>query len=128
MQMSKYDISASRFGALRMDLQYIADQPLFGNGLNIKTRFRFHPWITEDIGHGNGMSNFLAYWGIPFFLFWLFCVYKFARKVSDSSLISFFSLLIIVLILQGEQFLNFPLFLMFFIIPSIYNNFKRNLR
>ncbi len=132
-EMQQKDISNSRFGALTMDLQYIQSQPLFGNGLDIKTRYRFHPWVKEDIGHGNGMSNFLANWGIPFFVFWLYCVYTLSFNVSKSRVTSWLILFLVILILQGEQFLNYPLFLLFFIIPGIkkqtlqkFNPFKKN--
>src|SRR5690606_20564632 len=64
-EMKENDVSNTRFGALKMDWQYIKSQPLIGNGLHIKTRFRFHPVVKGDIGHGNGMSNFIASWGIP---------------------------------------------------------------
>jgi hypothetical protein len=119
-ELSKSDISNTRFGAWKMDMQYIKSQPFTGNGLDAKTRYRFHPWITTDIGHGNGMSNFLVYWGIPFFLFWTFCVYKAAKTISQSTFIALSTTIILLLLLQGEQFLNFPIFLMFFIIPFIY--------
>ena len=119
-ELSKSDISNTRFGAWKMDMQYIESQPFTGNGLDAKTRYRFHPWITTDIGHGNGMSNFLVYWGIPFFLFWMFSVYKSAKTISQSTFIAVCTTLILLLLLQGEQFLNFPMFLMFFIIPYVY--------
>ncbi len=121
-KMTENDVSNSRFGALKMDLQYIKSQPLTGNGLSIKTRFRFHPWIKEDIGHGNGMSNFLAYWGIPFFLFWLYSLYIFAFRMSEVKSIAIFFVILMLLVLQGEQFLNYPMFLAFFILP--YFNLK----
>jgi hypothetical protein len=131
--MAKDEVSNTRFGALTMDLQYIGSQPLFGNGLDIKTRYRFHPWVKEDFGHGNGMSNFLAYWGIPFFVFWLYCVYILSFNVSKSRATSLLVLVLIILILQGEQFLNYPIFLLFFVIPGIKrqlprksNSFKTN--
>jgi len=119
-ELGKGDISNTRFGSWKMDLQYIKSMPLTGNGLDSKTRFRFHPWITKDIGHGNGMSNMLVCWGIPFFLFWLFSVYKSLKTISRSVFTSVSLLIIILLLLQGEQFLNYPLFLLFFIIPYIY--------
>ncbi|MDP4289952.1 MAG: hypothetical protein Q8908_02635 [Bacteroidota bacterium] len=119
-ELSKSDISNTRFGAMTMDLQYIKSQPFTGNGLDAKTRYRFHPWINTDIGHGNGMSNFLVYWGIPFFLFWMFCVYKASRTISQSNVVSWCVLIIVLILLQGEQFLNYPMFLMLFILPYIY--------
>lgn len=116
-EMSDDDVSNTRFGALKMDMQYIQAQPIIGNGLHVKTRFRFHPWIKEDIGHGNGMSNFLACWGIPLFLIWMYCVYLSAKLISKSTVTSILALSILVMLLQGEQFLNYPLFLSFFVLP-----------
>ncbi len=118
-EMEATDVSNTRFGALNMDMIYIMDQPFTGNGLDSKTRYRFHPWVDSDIGHGNGMSNFIVWWGIPFLLFWLVCVYRFAAKNSYSIINSLLVTIIIVLVLQGEQFLNFPIFLMFFTAPAI---------
>lgn len=114
-EMGRYDVSNTRFGALNMDLEYINSSPWYGNGLHFSTRYRFHPWVTEDIGHGNGMSNFIAFWGIPLFLLWLFWVYHFFKKRLNNGLLSALAMFIIVLMLQGEQFLNHPLFLIFFI-------------
>lgn len=119
LEMEATDVSNTRFGALNMDMQYIEDQPWTGNGLDMRTRYRFHPWISEDIGHGNGMSNFLVYWGIPLFVFWLFCLFQFGYKVSESIPTTIIFLLLMILILQGEQFLNFSIFLMFFSAPVI---------
>jgi len=116
-EMESTDVSNTRFGSLNMDMIYIMDQPYTGNGLDSKTRYRFHPWIDGDIGHGNGMSNFLVWWGIPFFLFWVFCVYKFAAANSGSIKSGILFTIILLLVLQGEQFLNFPIFLMFFTAP-----------
>jgi hypothetical protein len=119
-ELSKSDISNTRFGSLTMDLQYIKSQPFTGNGLDAKTRYRFHPWITKDIGHGNGMSDFLVCWGIPFFLFWLFCVYKASNTISQSTFMAWSVVIILLLLLQGEHFLNYPMLLLFFILPYIY--------
>ncbi|MEQ1799209.1 MAG: hypothetical protein ABL872_14745 [Lacibacter sp.] len=118
-EMETGDVSNTRFGSLNMDIQYIMDQPYTGNGLDNKTRYRFHPWLNEDIGHGNGMSNFLVYWGIPFFLLWVFCTFKFAFNYSESIGISIIFTIILLLALQGEQFLNYPIFLLFFTAPAI---------
>lgn len=118
LSMNKYDISNTRFGALNMDLVYIKSQPIIGNGLDNKTRFRFHKWVQKDIGHGNGMSNFIAYWGIPFFVFWMFSIYIYVNRYTLSHRLAIFAVLVLLLVLQGEQFLNFPMFLMFFILPG----------
>lgn len=121
MEMESFDVSNTRFGALIMDLEYIASSPWFGNGLHYTTRYRFHPWVTEDIGHGNGMSNFIAFWGIPVFLLWMFWVYQFFKKRVYNGILASLAMVIIVLMLQGEQFLNYPLFLVFFLFTAFSN-------
>jgi hypothetical protein len=108
------DVSNTRFGALKMDMTYILDQPFFGNGLDKKIRYRFHPLIEDEIGHGNGMSNFLVWWGIPFFVFWLVVAYLFFYRNSQSFFTSLSAVTALLLLLQGEQFLDYPLFLIFF--------------
>jgi len=119
VEMEASDVSNTRFGSLNMDVQYITDQPLTGNGLDKRTRYRFHPWVDDDIGHGNGMSNFLVFWGIPFFLFWVFCVFQFAKNGSGSISTAILFVIMVILLLQGEQYLNYPIFLMFFSAPII---------
>lgn len=122
-QMSNNDISSGRFGAIKMDLQYIKSQPIIGNGWHVSTRYRFHPQVKDiNIGHGNGMSNIIVIWGIPFFMFWLICTYRFARQVSQSAITASAGVFIIVLLLQGEQFLYYPVFLSFFFLPFVYEN------
>ncbi|RYD95041.1 MAG: hypothetical protein EOP54_16495 [Sphingobacteriales bacterium] len=118
LDMGAEDVSNQRFGALTMDLQYIEDRPITGNGLNAITRYRFHPWINEDIGHGNGMSNFIVWWGIPFFIFYLFSFFQYTVKATSSKLVGLAIVFLVMLLLQGEQFLNYPLFLLFFILPA----------
>jgi flagellar biosynthesis protein FliQ len=115
------DLSNSRFGSLIMDAYYIKEEPIIGNGTYIDTRFRFNPEVTGSIGNGNGMSNFMACWGIPLFMYWLVCVFYFSIKATRNKHLSFIIPLIILLILQGEQFLDYPIFLMFFTLP--YTNF-----
>lgn len=122
VEMSDRDISAARMGALKMDIQYMKSQPFTGNGFHIRTRYRLHPWITEDPLQGNGMSNIMAVWGIPFFVIWLICLSVFAWKTSLSTVTTGATVFIIVLILQGEQYINYPLFLSFFYMPFIYKN------
>lgn len=118
VELGKFEVSNTRFGALVMDIQYIYSSPFFGNGMHFSTRYRFHPWVNEDIGHGNGMSNFIVYWGFPVFLFWLFSVFSFFRQNLNSVFISILLSFVLLLVLQGEQFLNYPLFLVFFVFSA----------
>jgi hypothetical protein len=104
------DFSPGRFGALLFDLYYIEKHPLFGNGLNETTRYADHPYLWGvALGHGNGLSNFAATFGL-FGLFGYF--YAIARSrlpgpVRGRVFVAF----IVALLVFGEPFLNYPLFL-----------------
>ena len=96
----------SRFQSLIFDSHYILKHPLIGNGLHQKTRYADHPWLhDEQLGHGNGFSNFLASFGVPMFVVMAYLIVRYARKNGMTTLA------IIVLMLQGEQLMNYPLFI-----------------
>lgn len=96
----------SRFQSLVFDTHYIIKHPLIGNGLHQKTRYADHPWLHDQVlGHGNGFSNFLASFGVPVFMIWAYLIVKYARTYGMTTVA------IMVLMLQGEQLLNYPLFL-----------------
>lgn len=116
-ELENFQISNTRFGSLKMDFDYMKSSPIWGNGVHVGSRYRFHPWVKEDIGHGNGMSNFIASWGFPVFIFWLHQLFIYFKKSFLTNSKSFVFVFIILLILQGEQFLDYPLFLMFFFMP-----------
>lgn len=100
------EFSSSRFGSFLFDLHYIKKNPLSGNGMLEKTRYADHPWLQEEeLGHGNGFTNFIATMGIASFLTFSWFLLKYNRKTN------WFFLIGIIALLQGEQFLNFPLFL-----------------
>ena len=118
-QLEVGDVSNTRFGTILMDWQYISARPVIGNGLDANTRYRFHPNL-EMKGFGNGMTDFIADWGFLLFLWWSYCMFRSAYKQTYSISVSVLSLLLIILVLQGEQFLNHPLFLIFFTMPFVY--------
>jgi O-antigen ligase len=100
------DFSPDRFGAFFFDLHYIEKHPLVGNGMDDSTRFADHAWLQgEKLGHGNGFSNFLATMGGLSFLFYSFYIIKYKHQHPWIFLITIF------ILLQGEQLMNFPLFL-----------------
>lgn len=99
----------SRFGALLFDIHYIKKHPLTGNGLHERTRYADHPYLWYGRGgHGNGFSNFIATMGLLGMFFYLFRLYKYLPFTKNNKIVF---VVLIVLLLQGEQFLNFPLFL-----------------
>src|SRR5690606_14750667 len=109
------DFRNSRLGAMLFDLHYINKHPIIGNGFHISTRYEDYPYLLlimnegEDLGHGNGFSNYLASMGIPFMIGYLCLI--FASMVKVDKKFAFLIVSIVFLNLQGEQWLNFPLFL-----------------
>lgn len=120
MSRENNEFSPDRMGVFLFDLHYIKKHPLIGNGLHSKTRYQDHPWLmNENLGHGNGFSNFLASMGILSFLFYCIVILKY----FDNSALYF--ILIFTIMLNGEQLLNFPLFLALPLLGK-YGNFKIN--
>jgi hypothetical protein len=105
-QEANGEFGNSRFQSLVFDTHYIIKHPLIGNGLHQKTRYADHPWLHDQVlGHGNGFSNFLASFGVPMFFVMGYLIVRYARTHGTTTLA------IIVLMLQGEQLMNYPLFL-----------------
>jgi hypothetical protein len=100
------EFSPTRFGSLMFDIHYIKKHFLIGNGIHEKTRFADHPYLMgEDLGHGNGFSDFFASMGFLGLLFYSYFIVRLRARMK------WLFLLIVYLVLQGEPLLNFPLFL-----------------
>jgi hypothetical protein len=108
---------ADRIGSILFDLDYIAARPLTGWGMRNETRLALDPELTDaDInGRGNGMSNFAATFGLLALGVWLVSSYRTLLFLSHQrKILAALGLLVLVISLNGECFLNYPLFLMFF--------------
>ncbi len=104
-------INVSRAGSFVFDLQYISSHPLFGNGLAGATRFRYHlgTFDEEDLnGFSNGFSGCIASMGLLFMI-----AYLLAIGLNHTLRTKWVVILLVILLLQGEYFLNYPFFLMF---------------
>ena len=100
-------LNYSRFGSIIFDAQYIASHPLFGNGLDFSTRYRFHDYIftaEELTGFGNGFTGSIASMGLLFMLAFIIGIYFNPTLKRKWGVI-----LSVILLLQGEYFLNYPL-------------------
>jgi hypothetical protein len=102
-----------RIGTLVFNREYIKRRPLTGWGMHEKTRFALDPHIIMELqGMGNGLADFTAQFGISGMLIWLLATFQNVRDLMKRNLWqSLFVMLILVLVLQGECFLNYPLFL-----------------
>jgi hypothetical protein len=115
VELEEGTFSDTRFGSAIFDWLYIKSSPLLGNGLHSTTRFRFQ----SDFGeHGffvssNGLTNFIAIWGIPFFVLYLYSIYK-NLKCKLNLLKTVGLLMLLLLIFSTENYLMSPFFLGFF--------------
>lgn len=100
----------TRFGTLLFDWEYIKRRPLFGWGLHEKTRYQLNHGIPLP-GLGNGLSGTAHKLGVFGLAVWLVYVgggmFRLAKGAPWRGALA---LLAILLVLNGEDFLNFPLF------------------
>jgi hypothetical protein len=102
----------TRYGSLVFDWEYIKRRPIIGWGFHLKTRYALHPWMTGSHGMGNGMSDFTAKFGVTGMLIFFIALFRGMWSLAgDSVWRSLIAVSIIALALQGETFLNYPLFL-----------------
>lgn len=114
---------ADRLGSLIFDLTYISARPLTGWGISDDTRLMLDPDLQGNalIGRGNGMSDFAAKFGVPALLAWLYCVYRVLLSLSSGrKMLAVVGLAVILITLNDECFLNYPLFLSFFFLPRLF--------
>lgn len=109
------EYSSTRSGTLYFDLYYIVKHPFIGNGLHERTRLADHPVLVQMLSQGevaaagNGFSDTVAKWGLIYCFVYGWVFFR-SNKELDAKR-KFFFLLLICVILQGEAFMNFPLFL-----------------
>lgn len=115
------EFSNHRLGSLLFDLHYIKKHPIVGNGLNEQTRYADHPFLWgEELGHGNAFSNYTAQMGVvALIVYFVLLYFAFGNKLIVP--------IIIALLFQGEQLMNYPLFsaLPFIILFPELKKFKR---
>lgn len=115
------DFSNTRIGSLLFDLHYIKKHPIVGNGLNERTRYADHPFLWgKSLGHGNAFSNYTAQMGVIALIVYFVLLYRaFGNKLIVP--------IVVALLFQGEQLMNYPLFpaLPFIILFPKLKKFKR---
>lgn len=114
-ELSWGEYSSTRMGTLMFDLYYVVKHPLIGNGLHERTRLADHPQLAimlkngDEQGAGNGFSDTIAKWGIIFCLVYGWVFFRSNKELDVKRKMCF--LFLICVILQGEGFMNYPLFL-----------------
>jgi len=113
---------ADRLGSLIFDFNYISARPLTGWGISDDTRLALDPDLggAALTGRGNGMSDFAAKFGIPALLLWIYCFYRvLLARVPGRAILAVTGTLVILIMLNDECFLNYPLFLSFFFLANL---------
>jgi hypothetical protein len=117
------DFQINRFGNFLFDLNYIYDSPLLGWGANPETRFSTDSELADLItGQGVGLTGFIVKFGLLSFFIFYFYVYRAFCSITESKLFGISILIIISVLLMGEQYLNFPLFYTLAFVDRFNNN------
>lgn len=108
MDVFDQKIDHGRFSSMIFDLYYIGKHPIIGNGLHRNTRYSDHLYLSDEglSGFGNGFTGMIGSMGIFFMLYYLGMFFR--SKLSNKD--AFVIVLSIVLLLNGEGYLNYPLF------------------
>jgi O-antigen ligase len=111
----------TRYGSLIFDLEYISKRPLLGWGLHPDTRYSLHPGSLAIGRQGNGLSDFTVKLGlVGLTMFLALTAGSFLRMSSEASILRVgLSVVIVVMLLNGEAFLNYPLFLSLMFLPGV---------
>lgn len=100
------EVSWSRMGAMKIDLQQISRHPIVGNGFLMTSRYEK---LGEKMaGSGNGFTGAINILGIPCIALYLIALYKSLTFRKRHEKVFFVS--VIIILLNGEFFLNYPLF------------------
>ena len=106
MNLRSNEVSWSRMGAMKIDFQQILRHPLVGNGFVMSSRYE--KLGNKMAGAGNGFTGAINMLGVPCIAIYLMALYRSLNFNSKKQNIFFISL--IVILLNGEFFLNYPLF------------------
>jgi len=102
------NVTVDRLGSAILDWHYIKKNPITGNGLADITRYEDHLMYKELIGgFSNGFTDVVAKFGIIFIIVYFVLIYK---NLPFRPMDKLFFCCMIVLLLQGEYFMDYPLF------------------
>lgn len=115
-EVGEGDVSWTRMGSAVIAWQNVLRHPLIGNGFLMTALYGNLAEYME--GMGNGFFGAMNQLGIPFILLYLFLLFK--NVTANNTLYRCGFVLLVVLMINGEFFLNYPMFwsLMFIKYPS----------
>lgn len=108
----------TRYGNAMFDLSYISERPLFGWSQLLETR----NLQDEDFAQhqGNGLTGFAVVYGVFGLAIFIYFAYKTFFRFYKNKTIAAMVVMLLLILLNGEDFLKFPFFLsLLFLPPSI---------
>lgn len=110
------DWQLTRVGNAISDFGDVLRHPFLGWSLSNKTRHN----LDDDIiaRQGNGFTSAMVHLGIPITMLYLFLTFTLFRRIYASYILALVALLSIIVLLNGEQFLQYPLFMTMMFLPS----------
>ena len=118
LALQEGDVSWNRMGAMIIDIDNILRHPIIGNGFMDESRYGVLGEYMK--GTGNGFTGAINMFGIPFIILYFVGIYKNITYISKINRIIF--LFIVILLLNGEYFLNYHLFWSLLFIKVSTNN------
>lgn len=112
-QTNSYESRINRIGNLVYDFQWVLERPYFGWSATHATRIKYDPDVEDLVkGQGNGLSGFAVKFGMVGLLALLWAIFASLRRSGESISFSIVGVIMVCLLLTGEQFLRYPVFLM----------------
>lgn len=106
----------TRYGNAQFDWEYIAAKPMFGWSQLLETR----KLEDEDFAYrlGNGLTGFTVRYGFVGIAVFLFFAYRALSDFYGNNFFAAIAIFVVTLLLNGEHFLGFPLFLSLMFLPA----------
>ena len=99
----------NRFGNALMDLESIRERPIAGWSGNPATRFAFDPALMDFIdGQGNAVTGLMVRFGAIGFFGFFIAIYLASISRDGGVISAVFLITILISLLVGEQYINFP--------------------
>jgi len=101
-----------RFGNAIYDVESIKQRPLFGWSPYTETRLAVDTAVSDWVaGQGNGLTALIVRFGFAGLLLYVLLAYRTFLHLYGNVGYSATSVVVVLMLLMGEQFLNFPIFM-----------------
>ena len=112
LERQEVTVYSSRISCFTFHWEYIRRRPLTGWGRSDDTYMALHPNLEQIPPSGNGILRFLHQMGIlGLGTFMVFLFFRWWRITGDDFMVTSVFVLVVIMILQGEDFLSCPMFL-----------------